>query len=90
MTSIKQLSKQINVDQREIYRIIKRDNLIVQEQGEKKIKLTEKQCDYIAKIMFFNGKCDFIILESKMNFPDPKPQIESFEEFKLRTYKKAS
>ena len=57
---------------------------------EKKIILTKTQCDYLTRIMFFNGKCDFIILESKMNFPEPKPQIESFEEFKLRTYKKAS
>lgn len=88
--TITQLSKQINVDQREIYRIIKRDNLIVQEQGEKKIRLTKTQCDYIIRIMFFSGKCDFIILESKMNIPEPKPQKETFEDFKLRTYKKAS
>lgn len=67
MTSIKQLSKQINVDQREIYRIIKRDNLITQEQDRMRIYLTDRQCDYVTRIMFFNGKCDFIILESKLN-----------------------
>jgi len=67
MTSIKQLSKQINVDHREIYRIIKRDNLITQEQDRMRIYLTDRQCDYITRIMFFNGKCDFIILESKIN-----------------------
>ena len=90
MTSITQLSKQINVDQREIYRIIKRDNLITDEQDRLRIYLTEKQCEYIIRIMFFNGKCDFIILESKMNIPEPKPQKETFNEFKLRTYQKAS
>lgn len=67
MTSIKQLSKQINVDHREIYRIIKRDNLITQEQDRMRIYLTDRQCDYVTRIMFFNGKCDFIILESKLN-----------------------
>lgn len=67
MTSIKQLSKQINVDHREIYRIIKRDNLITQEQDRMRIYLTDRQCDYVTRIMFFNGKCDFIILESKIN-----------------------
>jgi len=67
MTSIKQLSKQINVDHREIYRIIKRDNLITQEQDRMRIYLTDRQCDYVTRIMFFNGKYDFIILESKLN-----------------------
>lgn len=87
MTSIKQLSKQINIDPKEIYRIIKRDNLILPQQDRLRVYLTELQCEYITRIMFFNGKCDFVILESKMNNPDKE---EAFEDFKLRTYKKAS
>jgi hypothetical protein len=87
MTSIKQLSKQINIDPKEIYRIIRRDNLITQEQDRLRVYLTDLQCEYITRIMFFNGKCDFIILESKMNTPEPQ---ETFNEFKERTYKKAS
>jgi len=67
MTSIKQLSKQINIDPKEIHRIIRRDNLITQEQDGPRVYLTDKQCEYITRIMFFDGKCNFIILESKMN-----------------------
>jgi hypothetical protein len=87
MTSIKQLSKQINIDRREIYRIIKRDNLILPQQDRLRVYLTKLQCEYITRIMFFNGKCDFIILESKMNTPEPQ---ETFNEFKERVYDKAS
>ena len=67
MTSIKQLSKQINIDPKEIHRIIRRDNLITQEQDRLRVYLTDKQCEYITRIMFFDGKCNFIIFESKMN-----------------------
>lgn len=67
MKSIKQLSKQINIDHREIHRIIKRDNLITQDQDRLRVYLTDKQCEYITRIMFYERKCNYLIFESKMN-----------------------
>ena len=67
MTSVKQLSKQTSIEPSDIYRIIKRDNLIDPEQDRLRMYLTDKQCEYITRIMFYERKCNFLLFESKMN-----------------------
>lgn len=92
MKSIADISKETGVESREIYRVMQLQNIIPNKEG-KFIRLDKYQEDLIHQYLYYSGKFDKLIIESKINIPEPEPKqnprIETFEEFKARTYGKA-
>ena len=79
MKKISQISKEINVNCREIYRVMQLQNITPNKEG-KFIRLDKYQEDLIHQYLYYSGKFEELIIESKMNVK------ETFEEFKSRTY----
>ena len=79
MKKISQISKETGVDYREIYRVIQLQNITPNKEG-KFTRLDSYQEDLIHQYLYYSGKFNELIIESKMNVK------ETFEEFKQRTY----
>ena len=79
MKKISQISKETNVNYREIYRVMQLQNITPNKEG-KFIRLDSYQEDLIHQYLYYSGKFEELIIESKMNVK------ETFEEFKQRTY----
>ena len=81
MKKISQISKETGVESREIYRVMQLQNITPNKEG-KFIRLYKYQEDLIHQYLYYSGKFEELIIESKINIP------ETFEEFKQRTYGK--
>ena len=84
MKKISQISKETNVNYREIYRVMQLQNITPNKES-KFIKLDSYQEDLIHQYLYYSGKFEELTIESKMNIPEKQ---ETFQEFKLRTYTK--
>ena len=79
MKLISQISKETGIEYREIYRVMQLQNITPNKES-KFIRLDSYQEDLIHQYLYYSGKFDELIIESKMNV------LETFEEFKQRTY----
>ena len=65
MKTISQFAKVCGVEIHIIRSIMKRDSIIPRNQGKQ--TLDKNQQDIIAKILYFEGKIEYLTFESKMN-----------------------
>ena len=73
MKTISQFAKVCGVEIHIIRSIMKRDSIIPRNQGKQ--TLDKNQQDIIAKILYFEGKIEYLTFESKMN--DVGPNYEN-------------
>jgi len=83
MKTPQDIAKRCGITWETVYRAIQRLNIIpVHAKGRIKY-YDEFQFELIIDHLFYAGKIQFLIFESKMNIPEVE---DSFTEFKLRTY----
>jgi hypothetical protein len=77
MKTISQFAKVCGVEIHIIRSIMKRDSIIPRTHGIQ--SLDKNQQDIIAKILYFEGKIEYLTFESKMN--DMAPNYENRNDF---------
>ena len=77
MLTISQFAKVCGVEIHIIRSIMKRDSIIPRTHGIQ--SLDKNQQDIIARILYFEGKIEYLTFESKMN--DMKPIYENRNDF---------
>lgn len=83
MKTITEIAKTCDTSRDNAYSAAKRIGIIPAKQGLRIAYYDEYQEFLIIEHLWYIGKVDTLIFESKMNKPDPQ---ESFADFKKRTY----
>jgi len=85
MRTVSQITKHCGTNRENITRAAKRLGIVPSKKTGRTIYFDEYQEFLIIEHLFYTGKTQFLIFESKMNIPEVE---ESFTDFKLRTYGK--
>lgn len=78
MKLISQISKETGVEHRELYRVMRLQNITPNKEG-KFIKLDPFQEDLIHQYLYYSGKFQELTIESKMNIPEKKMTLTEFK-----------
>lgn len=89
MKSVHQIAKECGLQWTQIQDIVKKEEMVPAAKKGRFNYFDKYQEDYIHTILYFTCLAREVVYESKMNIPEPEPKLETFEEFKARTYGKA-
>jgi len=89
MKTISQIAKEAGVTYRDVYSVIIANKItpVSYKEHERYRLYAQIQIDLIHKVLYFERKCNVVILESSMNKKEA-PDYDAFRKFKKETYGK--